>query len=92
MIRFEGAYGVSGEKAGGSQCSDVTSTFDNIDGVDIVGIDATSTAETSHELSEDIDRYFAPWEVTEGGESDSNSRVDVSSRHATRHPNTECCA
>ena len=65
-------YGVSGEKASGSQCSDVPSALHDIDGVYVVGIDAASTADSSQELGEDVDGHFAPWEVSECRESNGD--------------------
>jgi hypothetical protein len=60
--------------------------------MNIVRVDAAGPADTSHDLSEDVDRHFAPGEIAEGGESDCDCRINVSARNAARNPYTECCA
>ena len=62
----------------------MASTFDDIDGMNVVGIDDTGAAKTAHDLGEDVGGDLAPGEVTESGESDCDRRVNVSARDAAR--------
>lgn len=83
-------YCVGGENSGSSQRPYVASAFNDVDGMNVVCIDNTGSAETSHYLGEYIDRYFAPREIAESRECNSDCRIDVSARYTARNPHPEC--
>lgn len=64
--------------------------FHDIDGMNVVRVDDTGTAEASHDLREDVSGDFTPWEVAESSERDRDSGIDMSARYAARDPDTEC--
>ena len=64
--------------------------FNNVDGVDVVRVDYASSTNAAHDLRENVNRDFAPREISESCERDRDCRIDVSTRDASRNPNSEC--
>lgn len=75
-------YSVGGEQARGSQCTDVAASLNDVDGVDVVGIDDPGAAQSAHDLGEDVRRDLAPGEVPECRECNGHCGVDVTSGNA----------
>ena len=67
------------------------STLDEVDGVNVVGVDDPGAAQTAHNLSKDVGGDLAPGEVAEHGECECYRRVDVTSRDTARDPYTKGC-
>ena len=53
-------YSVGGEQARGGQRTDVPASLENVDGMDVVGIDDPGAAQCAHDLGENVNRHFAP--------------------------------
>ena len=76
------AYRVCCEQARSTRYrADVPATLDDVDGVNVVGVDDTGTTKSSHELGEDICGNLTPGEVPERRERDGHRRVNVTPRY-----------
>ena len=60
--------------------------LDEVDGVDVVGVNDTGAAQSTHGLRENVPGDLAPGEVPEGGEGDGHRRVDVAWGDPSRDP------
>ena len=68
----------------------MTTAFDEIDRVDVVSVNTPCTTNTSKDLGKYVDGDLTPREISEGGKSNSNSRINVSAGNPARNPNTKC--
>lgn len=53
-------------------------TFKHINGGYIIAIDDSRGAKRTEELSQRVDRQFAPWELPENAVGESHGRIEVS--------------
>lgn len=88
-VRLSSSEEEGGSRGGSSESTDTGTSLELVHKVVVVGLDEYGSQESTNDLTQNVARYFAPGESTEGSERDSDGRVEMSTRDSTGSVDTE---